>query len=673
MIVKIILWVLVLEVESLESPSRYPLAALDCRYPTKIQSGLVSKICGKTEKDPMVDNVNKTKTTLLQFSNKQVIKGYRCEKKYSIFWEVCGFLSHTKLYAPPTIREPQPITPEECDTMRKTMTYKREDGSLTSITMNEVYTYNFVKHGKLHYSSSNVACEGATVIIHGEEVSSLVEMVSAEVLIKSIEIETDIASTIDLDRNVKLPVICSHLPSCQAGAEAYVLDRPESTCPLNIIRTVDMIPVTVQTDEGQQDALVDHVNKIMLTLKNKEVAPSGCRPVFAMYSTEFDNLKVVIEDIAVAEVSNIKEHLDPSLLDLDLEIRTSESYITYYLQNTLYQQMNSITNKICTINSHNLDLNELSPFHPNSLLRIRGDVIQELQCKPVIATAKIGERRGEQCSSDSLPVWIENQPLRIQARTHLVVEEDPLEMIPCYAAYAPVFLTSDGGTLLAAVPEVKVIDIPLGHLNDDYLHLTDLEEFNHPSFGEDLLYTQQEMEQFNELIHFQRTKQRVINTLISDYCEGNNQCGAYQPSAGTSSAFNLEHLEDAVYSPFQIFFDWSEKLSKIGNICSILIVFLLLMSMTYKISKVLWLAFRHNLGFGQAIRLGLFVDTTLMRALIETPITNSPLSHVYPQQPLPQAPERKAPSEMGQLSIQPTTSPISTTPARLESQAEPWY
>ncbi len=103
------------------------------------------------------------------------------------------------------------------------------------------------------------------------------------------------------------------------------------------------------------------------------------------------------------------------------------------------------------------------------ILRIRGDVIQELQSKKVVDTAMIGDIQGEQCSSDSLPVWIENQPLQLQAHTHLVIDEDPLEKIPCNAAFVPVFLSSDGKMMLIAMPESQTINITLEHLSSDFI------------------------------------------------------------------------------------------------------------------------------------------------------------------------------------------------------------
>ena len=137
---------------------------------------------------------------------------------------------------------------------------------------------------------------------------------------------------IDLDSHTKLPKICSHISSCQAGTEAYVLEYPESACPLSVIRRADMELVLVETDEGSQEVLVDSKNKVFLTSKSQENAPSSCKPVFTVYATEYSNIKVLSADLAMFDLINVDHHLDPSNLDIDLEIRTSEYHLMYFFR-----------------------------------------------------------------------------------------------------------------------------------------------------------------------------------------------------------------------------------------------------------------------------------------------------------------------------------------------------
>ncbi len=610
------------------------MSGLDCRNPGRVSTGMVSHICRQNLLPNSATSLNKT--LVLQYSDQRVVTGYRCELRYSEFSYICGFLSHTKLYSPPSILVPQILKPEICRNMVKKGTYQKEDGTLINIRKNQRITYHFIRHGTLFHSHENVACTGATMTINGEEVSGLVDMISAEIVFKTISVESNLGKMTDLDNNEQLPPVCSLGTSCQVGTTSYVIDQPINRCPLTLIRAIEMQQIQLNGKNGIQTALVNHEHKILLSLERKEVAPSTCKPVFGYYATEYPGLKVVVSsaEISMAEISNMRQNLDPSLLNLEVEVKVVDSYLAYYLEQQITSSIQTLSSKLCSINSHSLQYSELSPFHPDSLLRIRGDIIQELQCTPVRATARIGEKRNEKCFSDSLPVWINNQPMRMQARTHLILDEDPLDEVPCEAAYMPIFVATDGTTLLSAKPDVYIVDMQIGHLEENYLHLTDVSKLEHPSFGKDLLYTQEEINQFNNLIHFQRTKHRVLNALINDYCEGNDNCGAYQPALGTSSGFNLKNLEDKVYSPFQIFFDWSEKLSKIGNVCSIAIVFMTIMSLIFKLYKVLWLSCKHRMGMGQAIKLGLFVDTTLMRALVDS----TPPVPLLPEAPTPSRP-----------------------------------
>ena len=609
------------------SATQFTLEALDCRHPSKITTGKLGTMCNSVPSP--ITNDTTTRTLILQNSDTFIVKAYRCELRYSEFNYICGFLSHTKLYQPPNILQPQIIKTESCEEMAAKGMFTKEDGTLINIKQNQQINYSFIRHGTLYYSHQNVACEGATMSIQGEEVSGLVDMIAAEVSFKEISIEHTLGKSIDLDLNIELPHTCSLGNSCQVGPTAYVISNPVNRCPLSLVRTLQMTPLKLAGINGPKDALINYDHKILLTKERKEVAPRGCLPVFGYWATEYPDIKIVTvsAEVSLAEISNMQRNLDPSLLNIEVEMKITDAFLAHYFQQLIMSKLGHLAKKICTMNRSNLPFTELSPFHPNSLLRVRGDIVQELRCTNLTAVARLGDKRSDKCHSDSIPAWINNQPIRIQARTHLVLEDDPLDMVPCQASYMPLFLAADKNTILMANPEVQVVKLTIHHLDEDYLHLLgDSTNPEHLEFGNDLLYTQDEIHQFNNLIHFQRTKQRVLNALITDYCEGNTECGSYQPPAGTSPGFILDHIKDQIYSPFQIFFDWADKLATIGNVCSIAIVCFSAISITYKLTKVFWLSCKHKMGVGQAFKLGFFVDTALMKALVDTapPV---PLTH----------------------------------------------
>ena len=155
---------------------------------------------------------------------------------------------------------------------------------------------------------------------------------------------------------------------------------------------------------------------------------------------------------------------------------------------------------------HTIETTELSPFHANSLIWVRGDLVQELSCVRTSAQVRIRENCDGKCYADSIPAWIHNEPIRIQAGTHLVLQQEAVETVSCNNTYAPIFVAADKRTLLSANPTVHVENITLHNLEEDYLYLGSLGPVEHQNYGTNFLYTTEEIARFNDLMHFQRVK-----------------------------------------------------------------------------------------------------------------------------------------------------------------------
>ena len=578
-----------------------PIEGLDCRHPRSVRTGSLSKICGSDNKAASED----VSALIIMFSTRHTVKAYRCSRVESTFREICGVWSHSKLYEPPSIMEDKMISQSDCRRMALHATYVREDKVPMPIQLNTRTQYQFVRHGHLAYNTDNVACTGTTVMIHGEEVSSLLELVSVQLLVKEVDLEVDLDSAIDLDKRIKLPSICAKEDTCQVGMEAYVMDHPRYNCPLSVIRqhTYSQVPIT--QDGKDFTALVSDETKTLLTLGDKEYAPVGCRPSFTYRATEYADIKVVTSDLAIADLSNLQKHLEAGNLDLELELKITASYMAYHLDRMMNEQLNTVGRKLCHMAQHTIESTELSPFHTNSLIRVRGDLVQELSCTPVVAQARVGESRDGKCYADSLPAWISNQPIRIQAGTHLILQQDEVEQVNCNSTYPPIFVAADKTTLLSASPMVRVENITLQHLEEDYLHLEQSGPVRHENFGSDFFYTHEEISQFNDLIHFSRIKKRVVNNLVEDYCANNPACGAYQPGMEPASPFNLAAIRDEVTNPFTWISKWFEYLSKAGSVCSILVVIAFVCSFLWRVYQTFVLTCRHDFGFLAAVRANL--------------------------------------------------------------------
>ena len=583
-----------------EEGHHVPIDGLDCRHPRSVRTGSLSKICGTPAADSGT-NAEQQSALILMYSTKHTVKAYRCTRVESTFREICGVWSHSKIYEPPSIMEDAMVTQSECRRMALHATYVKEDKSMMPIPLNTRTQYQFVRHGKLAYSTNNVACTGATVMIHGEQTESILELVSVQLLVKEIEVSIDTDSALDLDQNIKLPKICAKESTCQVGLEAYVLEHPEQTCPLSVIRQHVYTRVPIVQDGKPYTALVSTDTKTFLTLGTKEYSPVGCRPTFTYYATEYADIKVVTADLALADLSNLQKHLEASNLNIELEVKITSSYLSYTLDSRLDTQLNNVGQKLCRMTQHTLETTELSPFHSDSLIRVRGDLVQELKCTTVTAQVRVGEARDGKCYADSIQAWISNQPVRIQAVTHLVLQPGEVEAVNCNSTYPPYFMAADGKTLLTARPEVRVENVTLQHLEEDYLHLGHSGPVEHENYGTEFIYTHEEIDQFNDLIHFSRVKTRVVDNLVTDYCANNPRCGGYSPSSEPPTPFNLEAIKDEV-NPLNWFTAWTDKLARAGSLCSIAFMICCICLVIYRIYQTVVLACMHNFGMLNAIR-----------------------------------------------------------------------
>ena len=69
-------------------------------------------------------------------------------------------------------------------------------------------------------------------------------------------------------------------------------------------------------------------------------------------------------------------------IDMDLELRQSEEYLMYRTEVLLQSRTRAMQTHLCVMGLNSLQQMERSPFHPDSLIRSRGTIIQELSCTP---------------------------------------------------------------------------------------------------------------------------------------------------------------------------------------------------------------------------------------------------------------------------------------------------
>ena len=146
----------------------------------------------------------------------------------------------------------------------------------------------------------------------------------------------------------------------------------------------------------------------------------------------------------------------------------------------------------------------------------------------------------------------------------------------------------------------------------------------HQSFEQSLLYTSDEVTKFNNLVHFARTRSRVVDALTHRYCEDNQECGDFQPPAGSSS-FDIKALEDTITHPWATM--WSEMFNiatRAGSICSLVVAIYVVVGTAYKLFRVCDYVRHRQVNPSDAVRLVFAPGTALARAILDQPSGHGP-------------------------------------------------
>ena len=612
------------------------ISGLDCRKPTKVQTGLLRNLC----EPPTVPPGNTTQEVMiLQRSDVRTLEAVRCEKRITRLTALCGAFSHMKLDTAPDVLLRSVLTTEECEKAANRLLYTKEDGRTMSIDLDREYNYKFMEHGGVTHTQDNIYCKGSKLYVGGEIRANIITFVTAQVIFKSIKVEYDLTTNkmVDLDLHVQIDNACVNADSCtdSAGYSYAIRHASREQCNLHLVRRIPMQRVQIPTESGTKNALVSHDHKIYLPLDGStEPVGNECAPLLKVHGTNYPNLKVVLPDKHGNFPISLGNRLLATDVDLDIEIKATDEYLAYYFEELLRTQLVKMGQRLCTMNKQGSTQVELSPFHPSSLLKVVGDVLTELQCTPVVAKIRIGEKRTESCYANALPVWLNGNPTFMSAPNHLIVDQlADLDQTNCKSTYLPLF-ASDNDEIVQADPQVKVVDLTLHHLDSDYLHLLSRNEIIHESFTEDLFYTSSEIERFNRLIHFESTKSKVLDSLTAKYCSTGGNCGAYQPTSADSN-FDLSNLEDEIIGEFDLMSQIRAVLSEIGGYTSIIVLLYFTVILFYRTCTVLNLRFTKKIPLEKAVRYTFYLDNhirdTLLHPVEENvqppPVQGSPPPH----------------------------------------------
>lgn len=594
------------------APPAAIIGALDCRAPSRTRYARRDHICHP----PKVLEKETVPVLILQASEARVVTGYKCTRHTSTFVDVCAVWGHIKRYGPPEINVAAPVSVSECHRLVSTGSFTKEDGRQLMVPMNTRQSYQIIRHGHLYLSTNDVACQGSSITIGGEAVQGIVMTASSVIGVEKIDIEVGGNTLVDLSAHSPIPDSCRSLKGCMSGTETYIIPDSTNDCPLYTIRVTEMQKVQITTKEGTQNCLVNEEHKLLFMIGQQEPSPAACGAPFTTISTQYSHLKLVTDVGAEAQVQKIAAQLPASSLDLDLEVRSSEEYMTFRFETLLSKNLRLLGENLCNLAAESIVQTERSPFSPTAIIRARGDVVQELQCTSTEVTARLGDSRSKKCHPTAFPVWMHNQPGWLETGTHVLVDEPELAFVDCKAVFPPFVITKED-QLLVADPFVRNAQLPLQSLP------TFMEQIGHgvlhEGFSQSLLYTSEEVTKFNNLVHFSRTRARVVDALTHRYCEKNSECGEFSPPSGTSS-FDLKALQDDITHPWSAV--WTEiwhTASQVGSVCSLLVAIYVIITTCYKVFRMVDYVKNRRVTATDAMRLVFFPGNQIASAMWDLP------------------------------------------------------
>ena len=574
------------------------ISALDCRHPVHQRTTPLTDACDAPDHQETGAGEPKPKDLLvIQKTSGHSRQAVKCQKLKSSISEVCGKWGHSKILAPPQILEPSTLSVEECQIIITNSLYQDEKRVMHSVTT-EDFRYNIISHGGLHYSTNDVRCTGSGAVeINNHVVEDVVTLTQTLLRTRKVKVTVEKTRIEDESTGQMLPLPCASEMSCVVGTDVYVFEEPINPCPYVKVRedTFDVY-TTVKGSQAQEWARQD-THHLLFQMREKVPAPSTCEDFFAyLRPTQFSELFLVEKEkisdpTALALVEGYQ-------VDLQLEERAVDTYERHSLQHELMNVTHTLARQLCLLARDSWTNELVSPFNPRALLRVRGEVLQELLCTPVEVQVAEGDSIGDRCFHQGLPVLRGGEHLIMRANTRILLEPSALEQVPCDRLNAPLFLI--GTSILTADPKVRSLNVPMSKISLSALHPMEL-DLQGGEFDESLLYTRNEVKDYLSLIHHKSAHRTLSHAITREFCGKSRSCGSYTPASGYLAFNDLL----TTLTPMGWFEEGLEKVKSFGAFCSVVVVGYLILNFLRMIFNFCSFKFGHGYDLRDALRLSL--------------------------------------------------------------------
>ena len=544
--------------------------AIDCSQPTRFRANNFKHLCTQAGKEML--KPQKQTVALLQRLTQTTIKAIRCEKRVSIYNVVCSVWSHSKALGAPDIEKREAFSPRACKQTYVRKTYIAENGEPYAIDKNRKIQMKSILAGSLTPTQNDVRCVGGARKIGRIFHQDVVSMATTTLEMKEVTLEYDSTrhAVKDLDLEVEINPACVDQKQCLDAGFAYVVLENLNTCPFGLLRAGEVEMVELPTTEGTtMRGVLSRTYKYLLRMGESTAENPGCGDLPTPSTTNHPSV-YVSKLTSLDQLSPAVKPVRGNDVDLELEISTSKAFLEYrYIEMTM-RHRGGLLSALCKMGSTTMPDLTPSPIHDARYWHMAGEVVSEIECKRVEVTARIGDTPVPWCARDLLPVNLDGNQVFMHARSRLLIPEVPDLHTNC-TPMGRTMVQSKDGVYVTADPKVRVVQIQISEGEQfnlfEYLgkNLTGLAE---DDWGSALLYSHETMQELDAQIHYGLTRDKVIESLTSSYCE-QGKCGSFKPtsSSGFDASRILNAAEDALNPAAKMY----QTLVHFGLICSIIV------------------------------------------------------------------------------------------------------
>ena len=583
------------------------LTALDCRHPKGIVRSPIRTLCDHVNNRPS----DKSQLVhVLQYDRSRVMPAVTCNLVKTTMLAYCGSFSHTKVYEPISILVPEQISHDTCMQVYKTNLYSQEDGRTATIAVNRPHTYKYLGHGSLKTSNANVKCEGEQFSIHGKLRTNMLELITATFTLHKVSIEIDPNEGIkDLDTGYSLPHHCMTDGYCYQYSNLYVMLAPRSVCPMYKVRSMQMNETKyIGSDQKEHSALVSKAHQIIIELKGEFNIPKPCHGFPKVYNTNYEQVKLVIGNLA----SNVVSEVHAYTLDLSLQSQILHDYANFHAEQLINSRIDETLHQLCEANRFGAHASEIDPVRAGYIIQRTGEIFTRFACTNVTVIARVGSNSDKKCYANALPVYLGREKLALTANTRVLLDLHDAHVTACSGQFPPVFISKDGQALVAN-PTVRKTNITLTNMNLPVFQ--EHTEVRHETADHFSLYTKDELAEFNTLLHFGRTKEAVLTELTEKYCTGQT-CGSLSFQTGSQS-FDLNRLRNQLENTFSLTHQLENAAQYCGKVGGCLFLVYICIKVLAKFMNMMHLYFSRKCSLDFSIKTSLYRDRAIDTLIIE--------------------------------------------------------